>query len=268
MIYGFTEVPLTNKQNRFHFSYGIGLGVAWGFNAYNKDSNPLNEAIGSSINPHLQASFNMGYWLTDKVRLSLGTGFRHFSNGSTKKPNAGINIIPIQLMAQYKIREIRHERFAEQLPPFRRHVRYAVMLGGGMKQMGLNEPMIYKFSLNTNASYHFSYKYAIQAGMDMIYTSGSYQRVPEGSRFQRAVSYGPYIGWEWYLTERLFVPIQVGAYIHRNYENDETNGMYQRLGVRYLLLKNRNLSAGASLRSHFGNADFVELSLGWHFPKG
>ena len=266
MVYGFTEVPVTNQSRRLHFSYGMGLGLAWGFNAYNKDSNPVNEAIGSYVNAHLQASLNMGYWVTDKFRLSVGTGFRHYSNGSTRKPNAGINIIPIQLMAQFRTREVYHEGFVPELPAFRKHMSYMVYLGGGMKQMEMNEPMINKLGAGFNAGYHLSYKYRIVAGLDMTYSSGSGSRVSgDASAFNKSVSYGPYVGWDWYLTERLFIPVHIGAYIHRNYENDETNTFYQRLGIRYRMLKDKSLSIGTALRTHFGNADFIEFSVGHHF---
>jgi|LakMenEpi03Aug12_release.lakeMendotaPanAssembly.Ray.scaffolds.fasta_scaffold20435_5 hypothetical protein len=266
MIYGFTEVPVTNQNRRLHLSYGIGLGLAWGFNQYNKDSNPVNEAIGSYVNPHLQASLNLGYWLTNKVRLSIGTGFRHYSNGSIRKPNAGVNVIPLQLMAQFRTREVFHEGYVPVLPAFRKHMSYIVYLGGGMKQMEINGPMMYKLGAGFNAGYHISYKYRIVAGFDITHSSGSDIRVSgNASAFSKSISYGPYVGWDWYLTERLFIPVHIGAYIHRNYENDEANAFYQRLGIRYRMLKNKSLSAGVALRSHFGNADFVEFSIGHHF---
>jgi hypothetical protein len=266
MVYGFTEVPVTNQNRRLHLSYGIGLGLAWGFNEYNKDSNPVNEAIGSYVNPHLQASINLGYWLTDKLRLSVGTGFRHYSNGSTRKPNAGVNIIPIQLMAQFRTRQVFHEGFVPELPKFNKHMSYMAYLTGGMKQMEVNGPMIYKLGAGFNAGYHLSYKYRIVAGFDMTYSSGSGSRVSgDASAFSKSVSYGPYVGWDWYLTERLFIPVHIGAYIHRKYENDETNALYQRLGIRYRLLKDKSLSIGTALRTHFGNADFIEFSIGHHF---
>jgi hypothetical protein len=126
--------------------------------------------------------------------------------------------------------------------------------------------MMYKLGAGFNAGYHISYKYRIVAGFDITHSSGSDIRVSgNASAFSKSISYGPYVGWDWYLTERLFIPVHIGAYIHRNYENDEANAFYQRLGIRYRMLKNKSLSAGVALRSHFGNADFVEFSIGHHF---
>jgi hypothetical protein len=265
-IFGYTEIPITRPESRWNVSYGIGAGLGIGFEHFDKDGNPGNIAIGSSVNAYLEANFSAGYWISDDFLLSVGTGYRHYSNGSTKQPNAGINIVPIQLSLQYQTRKIVYHDATTPLPRYIKNFSYSVYNSVGMKQLEIDGPMIFKNLTGFNAGYQFSYKYRSVVGFDLTYTSGSSERVPgDASSFSKHFSYGPYLGWEWFFTERIYVPIYFGVYLHRNYENDETNPFFQRIGLRYLLLRNKQLSAGVGLKTHFGQADFVEFGLGWNF---
>jgi hypothetical protein len=266
--FGFTEIPFTSLRSNWYFSYGIGAGIGFGFNHYDKTSNPENMAIGSSINAYLEANFKAGYWLSHNFLLAIATGYRHYSNGSVKQPNAGINIIPFQLSLKYRTREFNYDAVEAQLPEFKKNFSYVFYTNIGMKQLETEGSMIFKNLTGFNAGYQFSYKYRLALGFDLTYSAGGSERVPgDASSFSKHFSYGPYLGWEWFLTNRLYIPVYTGVYIHRNYENDETNQFFQRIGVRYLFLKNKQLSAGVGLKTHFGQADFVEFGLGYHLRK-
>lgn len=263
-FFGYTEIPVTRPESRWHVSYGVGAGLGIGFNHFDKDGNPGNMAIGSSLNAYLEANFHAGYWINNDFLLSVGTGYRHYSNGSTKQPNAGINIVPVQLSVKYQTRKIVFHDATTPLPRYVRNFSYSIYNSVGMKQLTTDGPMIFKNLTGFNAGYQFSYKYRAVLGFDLTYSSGGSERVPgDASAFSKHFSYGPYLGWEWFFTERIYVPVYAGVYLHRNYENDETNPFYQRIGLRYLFLRNKQLSAGVGLKTHFGQADFVEFGLGW-----
>lgn len=266
ILYGFTEIPINRRDRRLNFTYGIGVGLAWNFNHYDKVNDPQNLVIGSSLNAHLQANLNMHYWLTPNFLLSVGTGFRHFSNGALKKPNAGINVIPFTLGLEYKMMERHIPDATPELPPFRRHWSYSVYNSVGAKQLEMGQPVVFKNLFGFNAGYKLSYKYRAVAGFDLTYTAGSAVRIPgDQSALSKSVSYGPYIGWEWYLTDRIYLPIYLGTYLHRNAGNEEEGSLFQRLGIRYALLPSRSLVIGGGLKSHLGSADFIEFTVGYNF---
>jgi Lipid A 3-O-deacylase (PagL) len=267
-IFGYTEIPITGPGSKWSVSYGVGAGLGIGFEHFDKDGNPGNMAIGSSLNAYLEANFRAGYWINNDFLLSIGTGYRHYSNGSTKQPNAGINIVPVQLSLKYQTRKIVFHDATTPLPRYNKNFSYSLYNSVGMKQLEIDGPMILKNLTGFNAGYQFSYKYRAVAGFDLTYSSGGSERVHgDGSPFSKHFSYGPYVGWEWFFTERIYIPVYAGVYLHRNYENDETNQFYQRIGLRYLLLRNKQLSAGVGLKTHFGQADFVEFGLGYHLRK-
>ena len=266
VLYGFTEIPISRKGKRLHFTYGIGAGLAWGFHHYDKNDDPQNLAIGSSANAHLQVNFIMHYWLSKNFLLSAGTGFRHYSNGALKKPNAGINVIPFSLSVEYKMMERLVPNASPTLPPFRKRWIYSVYNSVGAKQLEMDKPVVFKNLFGVNAGYKFSYKHRAVAGFDLTYTAGAAGRIPgDQSALSKSVSYGPYIGWEWFLTDRIYFPVYLGAYLHRNIENEEQSLLFQRLGIRYAMLPSRSLVIGCGLRSHLGSADFVEFTLGYNF---
>ncbi|HLO80247.1 MAG TPA: acyloxyacyl hydrolase [Chitinophagaceae bacterium] len=265
-IFGFTEIPVTRPDSKWYVSYGVGAGLGMGFRHYNKVENPGNIAIGSSVNAYLEANFHAGYWLSQEFLLTAATGYRHYSNGSTKQPNAGINIIPVQLSLKYQTRKFRYDSPTTPLPRYQKNIAYTVYNSVGMKQLQVDGPMVFKNLTGFNVGYQFSYKYRAALGFDINYTSGGGERVSgDASSFSKHFSYGPYAGWEWFFTDRIYVPVYFGVYLHRNYENDETNQFFQRLGIRYLFLRSKQLSAGVGLKTHFGQADFVEFNLGYTF---
>jgi hypothetical protein len=266
VLYGFTEIPMSRRDKRLNFTYGIGVGLAWNFHHYDKDKDPQNLVIGSSVNAHLQANINMHYWLSRNFMFSVGTGFRHYSNGALQKPNAGINVIPFTVSLEYKVMERLIPDALPTLPPFRKHWSYSVYNSVGAKQLEMGQPVVFKNLFGFNAGYKFSYKYRVAAGFDLTYTAGSSGRIPGNqSNFSKSVSYGPYVGWEWYLTDRIYLPIYLGTYLHRNEANEEQGMLFQRLGIRYALLPSRSLVIGTGLKSHLGSADFIEFTVGYNF---
>jgi hypothetical protein len=264
-VFGFVEIPFSREISRWNFSYGLALGISFNFNPYDNVRNPENLMISSNYNAYLHANIQGKYQVNKNLQLGLGIGYKHFSNGSTKKPNAGINLAPLQVSAQYKIDNTPGSKL-DKLPPFKSFWSFSLYTSSGMKQNNPGEELIYKNLTGMFLAYQFSYKYKMGLGFDLNYSSGGTRRVANASAFSSNFSYGIYTGWEWYLTERLYIPISLGLYLHHNPENSETTLMYERIGVRYLFF-NRHFSMGPGLKAHAGTADFIEFNLGWVFHR-
>ena len=262
-LFGFVEIPFSKRTSRWNFSYALALGISFHFNPYDITKNPDNLMISSTYNAYLHTSVIAKYIVSKNWQLGLGIGYKHFSNGATKKPNAGINLVPIQFTMQYKIDNSLTSSLY-QLPKFKPFTSFSIYTSSGMKQNNPGEELIYKNLTGVFLGYQFSYKYKIGLGFDLTYSSGGTHRVSNATAFSSNFSYGLYAGWEWYITDRLYLPINIGAYLHHNPENSESTLMYERIGVRYLFF-NRHFSVGPSLKAHAGTADFIEFNLGWVF---
>jgi Lipid A 3-O-deacylase (PagL) len=264
-LFSFVEIPFSRNTSRWNFTYGMSFGLSFHFNPYDYQKNPDNLMIGSKFNAYLHFNVEGRYMIDKNWQLGLGIGFKHFSNGATKKPNAGINLAPIQLSVQYKINKNSVTPIMNKLPSFKPFFSFAINTASGLKQNNPGEELIYKNQFGIYEGYQFSYKYKLGIGFDFTYSSGGTNRVPGNeSAFSKNFSYSVYTGWEWYITDRLYMPLYLGFYLHRNYENSESEKIYERIGLRYLFF-NRHLTIGPGLKAHAGTADFVEFNIGWIF---
>ncbi len=265
-VFGFVEIPISRRTSKWNFSYGLALGLSFHFNPYDDIRNPDNLMISSEYNAYLHATFQGRYVINKNWQAGLGIGYKHFSNGATKKPNAGINLLPVQVSTQYRIDNSMRMNMTK-LPPFKPLYSFSLYTSSGMKQNNPGEELVYKNLTGIFLGYQFSYKYKAGLGFDLTYSSGGTHRVAqEATAFSSNFSYGFYAGWEWYITDRLYVPINLGLYLHHNPENSETTLVYERIGLRYLMF-NRHFSLGPSLKAHAGTADFIEFNLGWVFHR-
>lgn len=93
-VYPFINFHLNNRiQNSVNLRLGIGLG--WLTNHYDAIENHHNIAIGSHINCAASIYLDFRREITKQLYFSFSIGLTHFSNGTTKTPNYGLNIIDV-----------------------------------------------------------------------------------------------------------------------------------------------------------------------------
>ena len=266
-VYGFYEIPIILPQSKWSFVYNIGLGMGFNFNYYNPEGNPNNLLIGTERNVYISLAFESRYNITDHWVLGAGFGFKHFSNGRVKLPNKGINLIPITVMAEYNIGDTYTDIKEGNLKKFQPFNCITVFGAAGRKNFEYDEPIYFKSSLGASYLRQFNYKFRYGGGLELFYTDGSLDRIPsDKSNFNKLFSYG-FVGvFEWQITERLYMPLNVGIYFNHNKENVEEI-IYQRIGVRYLVGKPKKLFLGVSLKATRVHADYTEWTLGYTFKK-
>lgn len=103
--YSFIEFPLFDYNNT-----GIHLRIASGLSyitkKYDKITNPENVALGTNLCYYFNLGFNIFYNTGAKgwdIRLS--PGLMHYSNGSIKKPNLGLNQLYLSLSISKTLNE-------------------------------------------------------------------------------------------------------------------------------------------------------------------
>jgi hypothetical protein len=137
----------------------------------------------------------------------------------------------------------------------------------GNKNFEYGKSVYFKSTLSASYLRQFSYKFRYGAGLELFYTAGSLDRVEsDKSDFKKRYSYGVVGNFEWVLTQRLYLPINIGVHLNYNVENFEQL-MYQRLGIRYLIGKNKKMMAGVALKVTEFHADYVEWTVGYIFKK-
>jgi hypothetical protein len=86
------------------------------------------------------------------------------------------------------------------------------------------------------------------------------------SNFNKQFSYGFAGLFEWLVTQRLYLPFNFGIHLNKNEENFEQL-LYQRIGLRYLLGRQKKMMIGVGLKVTEFHADYVEWTIGYTFKN-
>jgi hypothetical protein len=259
-LYFFLTHPLVFEQNkRLTFNYSMAFGFSYNFNPFDSINNPTNIFIGSSQNCYVHMGLSANIKISDKWLANATLGLKHFSNGSFKKPNFGINLIPLTVGVSYKISDQKIDHFAKPIPEFQKYNLLNIIIAGGSKNYADNEPNYLKMNFGLNYLRAIKYKYRIGIGIDIFYTAKSgFITEPDKEDFSNAVSLAVVPNWEWVISKKVYVPLGIGFYV-LHIENDESSRFYERAGIRYMLTD--HLAAGITIKAHKDTADFFEWAL-------
>ncbi|MDG1277892.1 MAG: acyloxyacyl hydrolase [Algoriphagus sp.] len=267
-FYGFFEIPFSHKgnQKKFQMGYFLQIGIGYNLNPYDSISNPLNQYIGSNLNAFIHFGIKADYRISDRVQFFASGGLKHYSNGSTKKPNAGINLAPVAIGIRTNFGEI--QKIPSETPFYpdlEKRGFWNFALYTGFKNYDIGKSAYFRGGLGFNYLWELNYKFRIGLGTDLFYASGMADRFPEGDfNFKDKTSVAIVASGEWKLTDKLFMPMGVGIYLYRNEANQEVSGFYERIGFRYRFMD--QFSAGLQIKAHKAKADFFEFTLGYTIP--
>jgi len=264
-VYGYARVPWVRKP-KWNINYELGFGMSYNFEPYDDVSNPTNLLIGSYKNAFIHLSANAEYNFSNRFSAGLGIGFKHFSNGSTKQPNAGINLIPITLYGVYTIDKRTPDYSKPQVAKFQNNHHFGVFFCPSSKSFGPTENNYFVSTLSFQYLYQVGYKARWGGGVDIFYKSSGPDKVmTDESDFSKSMSYAVFAGYDWVLTERLSVNVAFGWYLKRHYANEETTPYYERVCPRYRV--NKHLVVGVGIKAHKGGADYLEWTVGYTMFK-
>lgn len=264
-LYFFLTIPFAfEATNKLTFSYTGAFGLSYKFNPYDTIENPTNVFIGSYRNCYVHLGFLANYKFNDKLAMNATIGFKHFSNGSFKQPNYGINLVPFTLGLSYKLSKDPIYHYKTTIPDYTKHYLTNVSFIAGSKNYEHGEPNYLKAALSVNLLKQINYRYRLGVGMDLYYAAHSELRSESGeANFSNSFSYAVVGSWEWALTKNLYIPLGIGIYLHRNEMNNEETPYYERAGIRYRFADHYH--AGVTIKAHKGVADIFEWTVGYTF---
>jgi hypothetical protein len=264
-LYFFLTIPFAFEKNKkLTFSYTGAFGLSYNFNPYDTINNPANIFIGSYRNCYVHLGLVANYKFTERLAANATIGFKHFSNGSFKQPNYGINLVPFTLGLSYRLDRDDAYHYKTTVPDYYRHNLVNIALIAGSKNYEHGEDNYLKAGISVNFLRQINFRYRLGLGLDMFYAAQSDLRNDsEDSDFSKSVSAAVVGSWEWAITKNLYIPIGIGIYFHRNEENNEIRTYYERVGIRYRFAG--HYFAGVTIKAHQGVADFFEWTLGYTF---
>lgn len=258
-----TEFPLSTGTKftvRMRGSFGIG----WIERPFDVRDNYKNLAAGSHLNGVVGFGISGGVKLGKSSTLNTGIHFLHFSNGSARTPNLGLNVpsLSISYTQTFK-RALNTPTPPRALPNFSHNNIY---LASGLKEIyppsGKSFPIAV---IDYSRTYLHGKKGVLGGGLSFMYDSslptkaqrendnkGSDQL--DGFRIGAYGSAGLRMGpWS--------ANLQVGLYLYNRVKSD--GDVFNRLSLRHH--RPNGLFYCINLKSHFGKADYIEWGIGKSF---
>ncbi len=257
----YLSFPILPKTQHSELHFRLAAGVGYASKKFDLDENRKNTIIGS----HFNAAFNFllqYHWKpVAGAEFLTAISFTHFSNGTYKIPNAGVNIVGANLGININLGKkvpVNHNAF----PIVDKHWRWLVSIGGFVKETEpVNRKKFAAVSLSGNALKRITGKSSFGAGLDIMYDASIKERMKQGGRdIQLPARVGLTADYELHVGKITF-PIQQGFYLIDSFKGDTF--LYQRIGMRYHVL--HNLSLQICLKTHFAKADYAEFGVGYYF---
>lgn len=264
-LYGFVAIPIKpGRLSRWDFNYRISLGLASNFEPYNEENNPFNTLLGTHRNVFIDLGLQANYRLSERLQIGVGTAFHHFSNGAIRKPNTGINLLPLTVAVTYRPVSRTFDFGIDSVPPVESTNLFDIYYAMGIKQLEQGDRQYIKSTLGIFWSRPLAYKWRLGFGANLFYSESGQDPQKAGKRagnLSGIVSGGPAFNIDHLLTSQLYLNGNIGCYLHRNRFNGETDPVFLRMGVRYRVIEQAYL--GVSIKAHKGVADYVEWTLGY-----
>ncbi|MBL0127688.1 MAG: acyloxyacyl hydrolase [Flavobacteriales bacterium] len=253
-----------------HCSFG--LRTAWGVGyvakRFDRHDNTRQIAIGSRINTAIQLMPEVRYHIAG-ADVHAGIALDHWSNGSFKQPNLGLNFVSLSLGASIALGKGRVGPVPEgargiDSTSFERPEReFLVVCSGGISEDGrpINGQRSV-FVLSGEAGWRKGRKGSLACGVDIFNkgdlatTDDALNDAPRVALTQVGVQGGGSL-----LAGRGELLFRMGVYVITPAPDDAP--VYQRFGVRYRCGK--HLLAGVSLKTHFAAADHWEFGIGYRW---
>lgn len=270
-LFPFINFPLV-RDERLMLSFRVGLGLGYLTKRFDRIDNYKNTAIGSHFNAAANVTFEGRYKISHRLTASIGFGLHHFSNGSLKLPNYGLNMILINAGMAYRLaRENRYinDRFIPPTKPYAAVIRHVMEFDFGASLGYKNLTAVYGksfmvYHVYNNTLFHVSPKSRVGFGLDLSYDA-SHVTVLEtkGDTVTNKLNIlRPGINAAYELKmSRLGFLFNLGCYLGGQ---EHTNGpLYEKLSLQYNFLE--NFFANVMLKVHFGRADYIGVGLGYRF---
>ncbi|MGE5424657.1 MAG: acyloxyacyl hydrolase [Syntrophothermus sp.] len=267
-IFPYLNFPLFRSKT-FSFNFRLGLGVGYITKPFNRLDNYKNLAIGSHFNASADLMLEARYKINYRLTASAGISLHHFSNGSLKLPNYGINLPLANIGMAYRLaREnpLIGDRFLAPTQPYEAIIRHLIQFDVGalvgyknMQSVYGENFLVYHFFENT--WFPVSRKSKWGAGLDLSYDKSHIVKLEkQGDTLTNNLKIlrpGVNAAYSLGLSKVAFI-FNLGYYLGGA---EHSNGpLYEKLSFQYNFTKYAFMTV--MLKVHWGRADYIGWGLG------
>lgn len=274
-VYLFQGAPIINFSHRVSLNYEWNLGMAFGWNAYDEETNPENKVIGSKVTAYIDVDMYLRWMMSRYLDFNAGFSLSHFSNGNTTYPNLGLNTCGIRLgMAYYINRQLPTATpvVRESYPSCRGLYTDVILYGAWKQGVGHQGDEYYLLpgryavmGFNVNPMYQLNPWLSLGASLDGVYDRSAsrendYTEEPDHT-FRRQVALGLSARSE-FAMPYFSINFGVGTYLLGNRNN--FRGVYEVLALKIHASRRAMVHIGYSLVD-FKTPNNLMIGLGWRF---
>lgn len=267
----FISFPLL-KSDKSELNFRLAAGMGYLTKKFDRIKNYKYIAIGSHLNAAINLMFEYRWKPVEHLQLSAGVQLMHFSNGSIKTPNFGLNIPSASAGLAFRInkenpyikRSMRpsltmFEFDGRQFLEVRINSLYGIKTIGEVISENYNvvagaisvlKPVGYKGRAGLCFDLSYDASDAMYVGIKGVDYNNNLQLLKPGVAVMYEV-----------VLSRLSFPFAIGFYTGGLYKSEGMS--YYKLGIQYLV--SRNVFTSITLKTHFARADYVALGLGYRF---
>ncbi len=261
--YNFYFGDRTRDKNDFLLRLGVGL--AYNTNPYDKVENSKNTAFGSHITASIYAMANYKRKITKNISAQTGLTFIHYSNGNTKAPNNGVNLLGLNVGLNYELNSVEKEYQHRERTIFKEPIKYNIVLRGGANEADVVNSGLYPFfTASFYADKRLSHLSAVQLGADVFVSEFLKEYVKyknsvdnENNNPNEYVRVGIIAGHELFIN-KLSLLTQLGVYLYDPVGFE--SAIYERIGLKRYFGK--KMFGTISLKAHAARAEAVEFGIG------
>ena len=270
---GFAIYPYINfrifEWQKLSARYRVALGLGYANNPFDYEWNTYNTVFGSKLNAYVGFGLLLRYPISNNFSLSGSFSVNHMSNGSSRKPNNGINTATLTLGAVYELNQFQEPIYHAVSPPPSSARELLATISAGRNQAAAYNPTIYWSGSATFTHLWYTKKTkAYGVGVDLIRFGGAplasqnFEDLDIHTRYTASdyLLTGAFIAMESHLgTTSLYVA--TGAYIYSKVTPRQP--VYARLGVRQKITN--NLLGHFGIKANFFTAEFIEFGVGYRW---
>jgi hypothetical protein len=267
-LFPYINFPLTRNE-KYELNFRLGGGLAYLTKHFDRLTNYKYLAIGSHVNAAINLMFEMRWRPVPRTQLSVGVAMMHFSNGSLKTPNYGINIPSVNLAIAYHLTKANaniNRKLLPELTKFefdgRKNIEVDLVSAFGMKDISEYGDRFYVYTLSGNAFKAVSYKSKVGIGFDLFYDNSDLRKAELEhiylERKSQIMKPGASMGYQLNLSRTSFI-FNLGFYLGGKMAR--AGASYYKVGMRVML--SRNIFASIALKTHFARADYIGVGIGY-----
>ncbi|MNK02297.1 hypothetical protein D3C87_201180 [compost metagenome] len=263
-MYGFIEFPWTRSEKHV-FTSKLGAGVGIVTKVYDVAKNPKNVPMSTYLNAVICLGIQGRWYIKPEHALVYSLDMTHFSNGSSKVPNLGVNMPFIGLGYEYTFKKkeapgVKIKTF-ERVPFFNSWNASIVGIISDKEIFPTGGKRYPVFALSGMLYKQFKPKVGMEIALDVISKQSilRYRDYIAKSQWD-ILQVGAFVGYNIPLDKFRFV-IGMGGYVKDRYNPDAL--FYHRVGMRYQC--QNGLLFNLILKSHWAKADYIEYGIGYTF---